>query len=80
MPINRVGALLPHSTFTHEDFIPTLDMVFVSCHHVSIDLSYRPSCFRFPRGSGIGVDLASEGVAPDFKGTPVPVRPSLMLV
>lgn len=37
------------------------------------EIDDRPSCFRFPRGSGIGVDLASEGVAPDFKGTPVPI-------
>lgn len=33
----------------------------------------RPSCFRFPRGSGMGVDLASEGITPDLKGTPLPV-------
>lgn len=29
----------------------------------------RPSCFRFPRGCGVGVELP-----PDFKGTPVEVR------
>lgn len=35
----------------------------------------RPSCFRFPRGSGMGIDLAAEGITPDLKGTPLPVRP-----
>lgn len=33
----------------------------------------RPSCFRFPRGTGVGLDLASEGIAPDLKGTPLPI-------
>lgn len=37
----------------------------------------RPSCIRFPRGNGTGVDLASEGITPDLKGTPMPVgRPA----
>lgn len=36
-------------------------------------LPCRPSCFRFPRGTGVGLDLASEGIAPDLKGTPLPV-------
>jgi 1-deoxy-D-xylulose-5-phosphate synthase len=29
----------------------------------------RPSAFRFPRGTGVGVDLAAAGVAPNLKGT-----------
>ena len=33
-----------------------------------------PSCFRFPRGNGVGVDLAAEGIAKDLKGTPLEVR------
>ncbi|PSC74684.1 1-deoxy-D-xylulose 5-phosphate synthase [Micractinium conductrix] len=33
----------------------------------------RPSCFRFPRGSGLGIDLAAEGITPDLKGTPLPI-------
>lgn len=33
----------------------------------------RPSCFRFPRGNGIGVDLAAEGITKDLKGTPLEV-------
>jgi hypothetical protein len=34
----------------------------------------RPSCFRYPRGNGIGVDLAAEGIGKDLKGTPLEVR------
>ncbi|WIA11070.1 hypothetical protein OEZ85_011221 [Tetradesmus obliquus] len=33
----------------------------------------RPSCFRFPRGNGIGVDLAAEGIGKDLKGTALEV-------
>eukprot|EP00884_Botryococcus_braunii_P014883 jgi/Botrbrau1/23396/Bobra.0051s0042.1 len=36
----------------------------------SIAIDFAPSCFRFPRGNGIGVDLAEYGVQPNFKGTP----------
>jgi hypothetical protein len=27
----------------------------------------RPSCFRFPRGNGLGLDLAAAGITKDFK-------------
>ncbi|GAB4813647.1 hypothetical protein N2152v2_000693 [Parachlorella kessleri] len=33
----------------------------------------RPSCFRFPRGNGVGVDLTAEGITADLKGTPMEV-------
>ncbi|KAK9812914.1 hypothetical protein WJX72_005743 [[Myrmecia] bisecta] len=33
----------------------------------------RPSCFRFPRGNGIGVDLVAQGIRTDMKGTPMEV-------
>lgn len=33
----------------------------------------KPSCIRFPRGNGIGVDLAAEGITADLKGTPMEV-------
>ena len=35
----------------------------------SVAIDDRPSCFRFPRGNGLGVDLAALGVGKDFKGT-----------
>lgn len=38
---------------------------------VAIDDS--PSCFRFPRGNGIGVDLSAAGISKDYKGTPLEV-------
>lgn len=33
----------------------------------------RPSCLRYPRGNGIGVDLAAEGIGHDLKGIPLEV-------
>lgn len=36
-------------------------------------LPCRPSCFRFPRGNGVGIDLAAEGISDDLKGTPLEV-------
>eukprot|EP00884_Botryococcus_braunii_P002254 jgi/Botrbrau1/12029/Bobra.0293s0006.1 len=43
------------------------------CHAVATAAAYNdgPSCFRFPRGDGIGVDMEAEGVDPkSFKGQP----------
>ena len=43
------------------------------CHMVatSIAIDDRPSCFRYPRGAGVGIDLELEGVdimQPGYKG------------
>ena len=43
------------------------------CHMVatSISVDERPSCFRYPRGTGVGLDLIGEGVEilrPGYKG------------
>mmetsp|Transcript_101779 Transcript_101779/g.247438 ORF Transcript_101779/g.247438 Transcript_101779/m.247438 type:complete len:578 (-) Transcript_101779:110-1843(-) len=43
------------------------------CHMVatSISVDDRPSCFRYPRGTGVGLDLIGEGVEilrPGYKG------------
>ena len=45
------------------------------CHMVatSIAIDDRPSAFRFPRGNGIGVDMADAGVLANYKGTPLEV-------
>jgi len=45
------------------------------CHMVatSIAIDDRPSCFRFPRGNGIGVDMEALGVGANYKGTPIEV-------
>lgn len=32
----------------------------------------HPICFRFPRGNGVGVDLAAAGIT-GFKGVPIEV-------
>lgn len=39
----------------------------------SVAIDDRPSAFRYPRGNGIGVDLAAEGISADLKGTPLEV-------
>lgn len=36
----------------------------------AVAIDDRPSCFRFPRGNGIGVDFAEFGVSSTCKGTP----------
>lgn len=37
-----------------------------------------PSCFRFPRGNGLGIDLAAHGITKDLKGTPLEVGKGLV--
>ncbi|GLI66996.1 hypothetical protein VaNZ11_011093 [Volvox africanus] len=32
-----------------------------------------PSCFRFPRGNGLGLDLSQYGITKDLKGTPLEI-------
>lgn len=54
------------------------------CHMVatSIAIDDRPSCFRYPRGAGVGVDLEKEGVEmtqPGYKGKPVEVGKGVVL-
>lgn len=39
----------------------------------------RPSCFRFPRGNGLGLDLAEYGISPDLKGRPLEVGKGLVV-
>lgn len=61
-------------------FIPALKMgVCVQpsneaelCNAVAtaVAIDDQPSCFRFPRGNGIGVDFAAYGVSEKLKGTP----------
>ena len=36
----------------------------------AIAIDDQPSCFRFPRGNGIGADFGQNGVAKNHKGTP----------
>lgn len=48
------------------------------CHMVatSIAIDDRPSCFRYPRGAGVGIDLEEEGVTmgnPGYRGKVIEV-------
>lgn len=45
-----------------------IHMVATAAEHDS-----GPICFRFPRGTGTGMDLAAEGII-GFKGIPMQVR------
>jgi len=36
-------------------------------------IDYSACCLRYPRGNGVGVDLAAEGISPDLKGTPLSI-------
>jgi deoxyxylulose-5-phosphate synthase len=53
---------------------PSNEAELVHMVATSVAIDDTPSCFRFPRGNGIGVDLAAEGIGKDLKGTPLEVR------
>lgn len=52
---------------------PSNEAELINMVATSIAIDDRPSCFRFPRGNGIGMDLAAEGITDDLKGTPLEV-------
>ena len=39
----------------------------------SVAIDNLPSAVRYPRGTGLGLDLAEHGIGPDMKGTPLEV-------
>ena len=41
----------------------------------AVAIDDAPSALRFPRGNGLGVNLADFGVAPNLKGSPWEVLP-----
>ena len=45
----------------------------------AIAIDDQPSCFRFPRGNGIGADFSQNGVAKNHKGTPWEVSAGCLL-
>lgn len=69
-----------HSGFADVTFMGCLpNMVVMApsneaelCNAVATSIAYDegPSCFRFPRGNGLGVNLADFGVASNCKGRP----------
>ncbi len=52
---------------------PSNEAELINMVATSIAIDDRPSCFRFPRGNGIGLDLAAEGITEDLKGTPLEI-------
>lgn len=50
------------------------------CHAVATAAAIddAPSCFRFPRGEGLGVDLEKAGVQSNLKGKAWEVSPDLL--
>ena len=46
----------------------------------AVAIDDKPSCLRFPRGNGLGVDLSAYNVGPDHKGQPWEVKLSLCLL
>lgn len=52
---------------------PSNEAELINMVATSVTIDDRPSCFRFPRGNGIGLDLAAEGISDDLKGTPIEI-------
>lgn len=50
---------------------PSNEAELINMVATAASIDDRPSCFRFPRGNGLGMDLAAEGITADFKGTPL---------
>lgn len=44
----------------------------------AVQIDDRPSCFRYPRGNGIGIDLKAHGIGPDLKGIPLEIGKGLV--
>lgn len=53
---------------------PSNEAELINMVATSAAIDDRPSCFRFPRGNGLGLDLSQHGIGKDLKGTPLEVR------
>ena len=53
---------------------PSNEAELINMIATAVAIDDRPSCFRYPRGNGIGVDLAAHGITKDLKGVPLEVR------
>lgn len=56
---------------------PSNEAELINMVATAVAIDDRPSCFRFPRGNGIGLDLAAEGIV-DMKGRPLEVGKGLV--
>ena len=52
---------------------PSNEAELINMVATSIAIDDRHTCYRFPRGNGIGLDLAAEGITDDLKGTPLEI-------
>merc|ERR1711964_226463 len=46
----------------------------------SVSIDEQPSCFRFPKGNGKGIDLCAAGVSGDLKGVPLEIGKGRVLL
>lgn len=62
-------ASLPHMV----TMAPSNEAELINMVATAAAIDDMPSCFRYPRGNGIGVDLAANGITKDLKGTPLEI-------
>mmetsp|Transcript_6361 Transcript_6361/g.14096 ORF Transcript_6361/g.14096 Transcript_6361/m.14096 type:complete len:725 (+) Transcript_6361:161-2335(+) len=67
-------ASLPHMV----TMAPSNEAELINMIATAAAIDDRPSCFRYPRGNGIGVDLAAHGITKDLKGTPMEIGKALV--
>ncbi|GFR44180.1 hypothetical protein Agub_g5355 [Astrephomene gubernaculifera] len=62
-------ASLPHMVC----MAPSNEAELINMVATAAAIDDAPSCFRFPRGNGLGLDLSQYGIGKDLKGTPLEV-------
>ncbi|EFJ41925.1 hypothetical protein VOLCADRAFT_107482 [Volvox carteri f. nagariensis] len=62
-------ASLPHMI----TMAPSNEAELVNMVATAAAIDDAPSCFRFPRGNGLGLDLSQYGITKDLKGTPLEI-------
>lgn len=67
-------ASLPHMVC----MAPSNEVELINMVATSAAIDDRPSCFRFPRGNGLGLDLAAHNITKDLKGQPLEVGKGLV--
>ncbi|GMH36910.1 hypothetical protein BSKO_04783 [Bryopsis sp. KO-2023] len=59
---------------------PSNEAELINMVATSVQINDRPSCFRYPRGNGVGIELSAEGISQDLKGTPLEVGKGIVRV
>mmetsp|Transcript_4474 Transcript_4474/g.7485 ORF Transcript_4474/g.7485 Transcript_4474/m.7485 type:complete len:736 (-) Transcript_4474:196-2403(-) len=57
---------------------PSNEAELINMVATAVAIDDRPSCFRFPRGNGLGLDLAQYGISKDLKGQPMEIGKGLV--